>query len=359
MRKEFSEILKKIESDYVVLKHLEGTINKNSNEIDILCNAKFILEIKNILSSSQIIYYEDIIRSRIGFYNKDNEILVFDCVKHLMYKNFPYFKRSTAFSSGVIKDGVKYLELSLDLFYISHFYVLNNTLIPEHYFSKNYKEINKFFFYISKFNIYNLIIYIKSLFSFPIIIELYGLDGSGKSTVQELLTSSININYGLRVKKRRIRPNILPRLGFWKKSNIIDRDPNPHKGNNNSTISSFLRYLYYNIDYFLGSFFDLKIFTKSDVIIYDRGKLDFQLDPKRYFLKDNKMYWSISYPLFSESKSYYLFDDIDTLLSRKKELKKETMEVIHERFFNKSGLSNIRNRNLDIVVKLLLKRVFS
>lgn len=135
---------------------------------------------------------------------------------------------------------------------------------------------------------FNKIRKVKRLFQRPgYVIAVLGTDGSGKSTIINSITPTINEAFHKSVIYNHLRPNVLPELGVLlgkkEKTNkpIIVTDPHAKKPS--GLVGSIFRWGYYLLDYTLG-YMKLvfpQIHTKSKVFIFDRYYYDYYIDQRR------------------------------------------------------------------------------
>jgi thymidylate kinase len=111
-----------------------------------------------------------------------------------------------------------------------------------------------------------------------LIVGILGVDGSGKSTLIENLTSNLRPFY-----PRQHVIHFQPGL-FRRRSNVPVR--NPHAKLPRSIFASWFKVVYYFIDWMLGYFGKLYILSsRSTLIVCDRTFDDLVVDPKRYRLQ--------------------------------------------------------------------------
>lgn len=199
-----------------------------------------------------------------------------------------------------------------------------------------------------------------------------GPDGSGKTTLNEKLINESYIK--TRAKKERFqvfhhRPHLLPMISeIFKKSETLDDDNdydhinNPHSGKSSNSVVSFIKLMYYSLDYTLGFVFKiLPVNRQGRFIIFDRYYYDFIVDQKRSAIKLPKSIVKILYKLFipKPKRVYFIKVDPITAYNRKKELSVEAIELINNEYeklakeFNNFKI--IENNNLDTAYNELLK----
>jgi thymidylate kinase len=152
------------------------------------------------------------------------------------------------------------------------------------------------------------------------------VDGAGKSTVIENIRHQVEKRYRRKVVVLRHRPALLPMLSAWKEGREAAEERAaqrlPRQGNNQSTLSSLLRFAYYYTDYVVGQFIvQAKYVWRGYVVLYDRYYFDFINDGKRSNICLSPKLTSIGYRLLLKPKfNFFLYADVDTILQRKQEL---------------------------------------
>jgi thymidylate kinase len=204
-------------------------------------------------------------------------------------------------------------------------------------------------------------------------ITFSGVDGAGKSTVIE--NAKIQIEKQLRkpVVILRHRPSILPILSVWTKgkdkahSDVMAKLP--RQGTNTNFLSSLLRFCYYYTDYVLGQFvIYFKYVLRGKVVIYDRYYFDFINDSKRSNIVLPKFVSQIGYTFLLKPKfNFFLFADAETILNRKQELNKSTIEKLTEEYnslfkklqskSDKSTYRIIKNDQIDTTINQVLTTI--
>ncbi len=166
------------------------------------------------------------------------------------------------------------------------------------------------------------------------ILTFSGVDGAGKSTIIENITTLIEKQLRKPVVVLRHRPSILPILSVYTKGKEKAHQDTisslPRQGKNKSFFSSFLRFGYYYLDYFIGQFYIyFKYVSKGTVVIYDRYYFDFINDSKRSNIVLPKNLTSFGYTfLLKPNFNFFLYADAEVILKRKEELTKETIEAL-------------------------------
>jgi len=159
-----------------------------------------------------------------------------------------------------------------------------------------------------------------------IMIAVIGCDGSGKSTLIDIVSEEIYKLIHMKPIKEFHRPNFLPRLAILLgkyTGPVLNYNPEPHSRPPSRLIGSILRLLYYSIDYILG--FWVKVYPKlvkpPMIFFFDRYFYDYYVDPERW--RVTKQYWLLNIlKIFipQPDLTIMLFAKPDELISRKKEL---------------------------------------
>jgi thymidylate kinase len=173
------------------------------------------------------------------------------------------------------------------------------------------------------------------LFPQGISISFTGPDGSGKTTVLELLKKEYSKVFAVDVYH--FRPNILPRLAFLfhkagLKKEVDENYSVPHRGKKSSKISSIIRLFYYIFDYIIGYWKIVRpILFRQSVVIFDRYYTDIIVDSHRsnIFLPYKLIAWCRRL-VPRMNYNILLTADTDVILSRKQELTGNEIEGINK-----------------------------
>lgn len=180
------------------------------------------------------------------------------------------------------------------------------------------------------------------------IITFSGVDGAGKSTIIDLVKNELATKYRKKVVVLRHRPSILPIISAWRygKAKAEKRTVQnlPHSGNNKSSISSMIRFLYYYFDYLFGQFYVYTKYVLRDyIVLYDRYYFDFIIDGKRSNL--NIPTWiskGLYRFIYKPELNFFLFADANVIYNRKKEMPVPMIKDLTEKY---CSLFNELNQN--------------
>ena len=181
-----------------------------------------------------------------------------------------------------------------------------------------------------------------------------GPDGSGKTTVIEMLLGRIAPVFGTAHKYYHFRPALFGNLGEVAHSagikKEVDRDySNPHRGGKTGKLSSLARLAYYSIDYIIGYFVKVKSVTRiTRVVIFDRYFTDIICDSRRsrIYLGRKFLYWWKRLLIPSLDYNILLTASSETILARKRELDKEGIRAINDKIdylSDKKGYRKVLN----------------
>lgn len=270
------------------------------------------------------------------------------------------------------KKGIEESNEPLDLVFQNYFNNKKNDVSLIQYFIKQKKE-NSTFFYLK--NTLNYCIdTLKNTFNNQgFTITFSGVDGAGKSTVIDELAHRIEKQLRKPVVVLRHRPSLLPILSVWTKGKQKahqDATNNlPRQGKNKNVLSSFARFSYYYLDFLIGQFVVyFKYILRGYVVIYDRYYFDFINDSKRSNIVLSKKISSFGYQFLLKPKfNFFLFADASTILNRKKELSKTTIELLTDDYKNlflklksKSHVAiyeSIKNEDLEVTLNHIVRTI--
>jgi thymidylate kinase len=170
------------------------------------------------------------------------------------------------------------------------------------------------------------------------IITFSGVDGAGKSTVIEKVKLMVEKKYRKPVIVLRHRPSVLPILSAWTqgKENAEKKAATtlPRQGNNNSYISSLIRFAYYYADYLFGQLYiQLRYVLRGYIVLYDRYYFDFINDSKRSNITLPKSFTKLWYCFLLKPKfNFFLYASVEEILIRKKELDAATITALTKQY---------------------------
>ncbi len=237
------------------------------------------------------------------------------------------------------KQAIKNSDDTLDLILQDYFDTKKKDCFFIEYFIKEKKENNNYSYFKNSVN-YGIDTLKNSIRGKGFIITFSGVDGAGKSTIIEQLAHRIEKQLRKPVIVLRHRPSILPILSVWTKGKQKahqDAVNNlPRQGVNINFTSSLFRFSYYYLDYLIGQFvIYFKYILRGYVVIYDRYYFDFINDSKRSNIVMSKNISSFGYQFLLKPKfNFFLFADAATILNRKKELSKTTIEQLTNDYKN-------------------------
>jgi thymidylate kinase len=206
-----------------------------------------------------------------------------------------------------------------------------------------------------------------------LVITFSGVDGAGKSTVIEQLKQALQAHYRKKVVVLRHRPSLLPILSAWKygkqQAEALSSASLPRQGSNTNLLSSLFRFAYYLTDYLMGQFYvRLRYVARGYVVLYDRYYFDLIGDARRSNILlppafTSWFYWLLLKP----DLNFFLYAPADTILSRKQELDKATIEGLTRQYlglfeklhrqYPRSRHIALENQSLPHTTALILSKV--
>lgn len=193
------------------------------------------------------------------------------------------------------------------------------------------------------------------------IIALFGPDGSGKSTVAELIVQRYD-EIGVRLTRMHWRPGFLP----YRKSSCQgdeNRFTNPNATKIRGGIKALLIFLYITFDFIAGYYFLIRPRLRNEVVvIYERYYYDIIIDQKRYGLLVPLSIRTFVNHLIPVPDTIILLDAPgDIIQARKGEL--ERTEIERQRFMMKKHLSrfagfhlvDVKDRSPDEVAHIVFR----
>lgn len=219
-----------------------------------------------------------------------------------------------------------------------------------------------------RFEYHHIMNYLRSHTGFSI--GFTGPDGSGKTTVIDLMIKEFGEVFRQAHSYYHFRPTLFGNLGEVAHSaglkKEVDREyDKPHRGGKTGAFNSFLRLMYYTIDYIVGYFVKVKSKTRiTHLVIFDRYYTDIICDSRRsrIYLNPKVLYrWG---RLFIPSLDYniLLTASTETILARKKELDESGIQAINSKIdylADKKGYLKILNESApQNAVQEILTRIF-
>lgn len=161
-------------------------------------------------------------------------------------------------------------------------------------------------------------------------IAILAPDGGGKTTVIENISSLVSGSFH-GVDVRYIRPRLFRNLGAYNLINPTEEEssnPNPHDKTLHNPLKSLIRFLFYNLDYQLGTLFDIKLKkVRKKLVIFDRYYYDYYVDMKRYQYKLPKFLPKVFEFTIPKPDIVFILDaPAEILYERKKELTVEELK---------------------------------
>lgn len=240
--------------------------------------------------------------------------------------------------SARIHEGITYASKNLMFSYASMFYKLNGVDVPSYYTDETIK-LKTYQWSLMQYSKYLLYSVWRVLGNFRRNYRLTfsGPDGSGKTTLIEASRSYLELGFGRQVYYQRHRPFILPMLARYRgKDAAYDSGINaPIRASQPTTgMSMTVRYIYYWIDYQLGSMVDfLRYGLFGRIVIYDRFFFDFICDPERSNLSKSLIAsWFFKKTLKRPKLNVLVEVKPELALNRKNELTKSEYNLLYERY---------------------------
>jgi thymidylate kinase len=398
---------------YATLKFNNGYPEQLSelSDIDMVCNKNSTKSIERLLKNHSLVSKLTIVKksfmNTIQVITNQGDLLSIDLIWQLKVRNLTILDvEKTLKNSFRNSFGVKTTSVIDTARFVALFYVLNGAKIPQKYLvyeqaltnsTNKMDEILKDYFIDdqkSKKSIENFIrskkqnkksLFYKNTFLYILdtirsliqnkgfTITFSGVDGAGKSTVITNITHQIEKQLRKPVIVLRHRPSILPILSVWTKGKSRahqDAISNlPRQGSNTNILSSLFRFSYYYADYIIGQFIIYcKYILRGYVVVYDRYYFDFINDSKRSNIELPKWVSKTGYAFLLKPKfNFFLYADAETILNRKKELNKETIENLNNDYQslfrsldsknNHSTYKSIKNDEMEATLKNILTTI--
>ncbi len=377
---------------YALLKFSERKISDIalSSDLDILIQKADLKPIihwtENHPSIEKVHTQNNSFMSFIEIFFKDGTFLEIDLIHQFKRKNLEILD-----ATGILErttqtlENIKIPHLADDLEYCLLFYFLNGAAVPKRYIHFYYKfhpeEQADVLYYLNKkydlnlrdfydlekydetirknvlayttqqssnkgFNkIKNTLNYYKDTFKNlftqkGLVITISGVDGAGKSTIINEIKQNISTKYRKKIVVLRHRPSLFPILSSYvygkEKAEQRAADRLPRQGNNSNKLLSFIRFLYYYIDYLIGQFFVyFKYLCRGYIVIYDRYYFDFINDAKRSNIVLNRKVAQFLYRfIYKPQLNFFLYAPAHIILSRKQELDPKAINELTQKYFS-------------------------
>lgn len=182
-----------------------------------------------------------------------------------------------------------------------------------------------------------------------------GPDGSGKTTVIDLVLESLSKVFGKAHTLHHFRPTLFGNISDVAHSAGLKKEvdanySDPHRGGRTGVLSSFLRLCYYTTDYLLGYWLKVKSKTRITwLVFFDRYYTDIICDSRR-----TRIWLPLSF-LYAWGRVFVprldynilLTASADSILARKKELSRDEIDAINSRIdflMDRAGVEEVTAR---------------
>lgn len=411
--------------NYAALKWMAADPLSLSEEADIdICAAagirrEFRQWIRNHFLAGKVHRQHKSFMDNYGVWLKDQSFLSVDMIFRIKRKQLVMMDAAPLLNSTV-RDaaGVKVPSPEQDFTYVWLFHLLNNASLPQRYCQhfgyrslqmskamnenftwknslpiRNYRELFHFNAVIRHKVVQQLhqvsanrgiqgmrnrLLYlldtVRGVFARKgFIITFSGVDGAGKSTVIGKVQQQIEKRFRRKTVVLRHRPALLPMLSAWKEGRKAAEaraaSVLPRQGRNKNTVSSLLRFAYYYLDYLAGQFaVQLRYVWRGYVVIYDRYYFDFIHDSKRSNIQLPAWLTRPLYTLLLKpSCNFFLYATPDTILRRKQELDKTTIQSLTQQYlslftrlsgkYRRSTYVAVENEDLPVTLDIILNHI--
>lgn len=165
-----------------------------------------------------------------------------------------------------------------------------------------------------------------------------GLDGAGKTTIlDELNDIFVDLLKSKKVYYGYWRPFVVPEIRelFGKKNSKSDVDKAGMKGRSvnepekkpKNTLVSFLKLMYYFLDYRLAPLKYGKIRNRGGMVLFDRHYIDMAVHPQRFEMKISRSIILLLYKLIPKADyTFFLWCTPDEIYERKQEFGKDEIQ---------------------------------
>lgn len=408
---------------YAYLKFAYQSVSEipETSDIDLLIDKHELNSFLDIIRKGENIEKVDLHRKSyvtfVSVYFHDGTYLEIDLINRFERKGIIYLDSETVLNHAVKKGNLKLACEHHNFEYIMLFNLVNDSDVPQryrdYYSTFSFQDRSEIFAYLC--NKYDLSInlldelydkklrgpkkILRQVYTQPInkgipkllhkiryasdmlrdainskgiTVTFSGVDGAGKSTVLENVRVTLQKKYRQKTVVLRHRPSLLPILssikhGKKKAENLTSQNL-PRQGQNTSTISSLIRFMYYYFDYIVGQYYIYFRYTlRGYTVLYDRYYFDFIIDSKRSNITLPKpiLRWCY-YFVFKPNVNVFLYAPADIILSRKQEMSKNDIQQLtgeYRELFDELGKSNkkqqyiaINNTNLDETLSVVMKQ---
>ena len=412
---------------YALLKFVHTSVDQidESSDVDMVITqgetALFLDVIRKGPDIEKVTLHRKSFATYVSLYFADGSYLEIDLINQFNRKGIQYLNPQEVLDHSTLNaNGLKLASHHHNFEYILLFYQLNHSAVPEKYrdyfttftfeerasifthITSRYKvNINvldelyeiktrfskKIVAYVKRlpvnkglFRLYHKAEYLKDLmrdlmYQRGITVTFSGVDGAGKSTIIEEVKETLQKKYRHRTVVLRHRPSLLPILSSFKHGKSAaekkTREKLPRQGDNNSTVSSIFRFMYYYVDYVLGQYYIYFRYTlRGYTVLYDRYYFDFIIDAKRsnIVLPKPFMKWCYNF-VFKPQVNVFLFAPVDVIRSRKNELSESDINSLtseYKELFEELGKSGsrqhylvINNTDLNKTLHIVMKECLS
>lgn len=376
---------------YVLLKWLGEDLSllAESSDLDILVTEGVGKKIASFINESTVfskVEKETFVGvNHYYLYFKNGDFLQIDLLEKFIRKDLVYLTTTEVFENSIEIKGVKTYPPYLLFEHTVLFNLLNGSGLSEKYYlhfkkltqQEQFSILDKFNFkYNTSFSslsattqyntthlttinnflkslaensfinkLKNKIAYLKGVCSQVrdkkgLIITFSGVDGAGKSTIINDILYLLGGKYRKKIVVLRHRPSLLPIISAWKygkqqaEQKSVERLP--RQGNNNSKISSYLRFGYYYIDYLLGQIYIwAKYLIRGYTVVYDRYYFDFIIDGKRSNINMSSTLPKFLYNFVTKPDlNFFLYADAATIIKRKQELSPSVITQLTKKYLS-------------------------
>jgi len=193
-----------------------------------------------------------------------------------------------------------------------------------------------------------------------------GCDGSGKSTIINMLLKDYVFLNGFRKKEYF---HLYPLFKNKKQKKLIVK--NPHAQNEYNFFISFIKIVYLYILFLFGYFINIRpLLVTSTLVLFDRFIYDITVDPKRFRLKVPLFLLKLTCKILPKPDLIFILDSkIETLNKKKQEVEKNMLINLKSKYLklktefknvyiidNSKSLSSTYNKVLEKILKKLISK---